>query len=88
MSAQMGRTLQATLYVRAGCHLCEQALADLERLRQRHPHEVRVVDINNDAELEARYGLRIPVLRIGDREVAPPLPEDVLERELRHADAR
>lgn len=53
----------ATLRVfsRQGCHLCEQLLEELLPLiRDRMPLEV--VDIAEDAELETRYGTRIPVL--------------------------
>jgi hypothetical protein len=78
-------TIRATLYTRPGCHLCEQALADLERLRRRYPHELRLVDITADAELMRAYGERIPVLSIAGRECAAPLPVSVLERELRQA---
>ena len=78
-------TIRATLYTRPGCHLCEQALADLERLRRRYPHELRLVDITSDADLMRAYGERIPVLSIDGRECAAPLPLPVLERELRQA---
>jgi hypothetical protein len=47
------------LYTRAGCHLCEQAAAMLERTGIKW----RPVDIDADPKLEERYGLRIPVLR-------------------------
>ncbi len=46
------------LYGRAGCHLCEEALDLLRGLGL----EARVVDIDGDAGLGGRYGLRIPVL--------------------------
>jgi hypothetical protein len=78
-------TIRATLYTKPGCHLCEQALADLERLRRRYPHELRLVDITTDPELMRAYGERIPVLSIDGREQAAPLPAAVLERELRRA---
>jgi len=34
-------SLRATLYAKPGCHLCEQALGELERLRRRYPHELQ-----------------------------------------------
>jgi hypothetical protein len=43
-------TLSATLYTRAGCHLCEDAAANLGRLRSRHPQALRRVAIACDAE--------------------------------------
>jgi len=48
---------------RDGCGLCHemlQALAELER-SQAIP-EVRVVDVDSDAELARQYGLKVPVL--------------------------
>jgi glutaredoxin len=81
-------SIQATLYTKAGCHLCERAVADLERLRQRYPHELRLVDITTAAELMRKYAERIPVLSIDGHERAAPLSLAVLERELRQAGAR
>lgn len=47
------------LFTRDGCHLCERAAEALNELGL----EWRAVDIESDAELEARYGLTIPVVR-------------------------
>lgn len=48
------------LYQRDDCHLCDQALALLAQARFAEP---RSVFIDDDPELEARYGQRVPVLR-------------------------
>ena len=80
-------TVQATLYTKEGCHLCEQALADLQQLRQRLPHELQLVDITTDAQVMRVYGERIPVLSVGGREYAAPLGKALLERVLREAAA-
>ena len=48
-------------------------------------HQLQLVDITGQAELMQRYGERIPVLVIGDREYAAPLPVAALERALRDA---
>jgi len=48
---------------REGCGLCEDMLlelADLERTQAVPP--VTVVDVDSDAELVRRYGLKVPVL--------------------------
>jgi hypothetical protein len=79
--------LQATLYMKADCHLCEATLADLHRLRARHPHTLELVDITADDELMRRYGERIPVLKIGAREYAAPLARADLECALQQAAA-
>jgi hypothetical protein len=81
-------TPRLLLYTRAGCHLCEQAVADLERLRRRHPHTLEQVDIDSDPQLSLRYGERIPVLVVDENEYAAPLPSSLLERALADADAR
>jgi Glutaredoxin-like domain (DUF836) len=78
-------SIEATLYTKPGCHLCEVAVADLERLRPRYPHQLRLVDISTDAELMRRYGECIPVLSIAGHERAAPLSLAVLEQELRQA---
>ena len=80
--------LHARLYTRPGCHLCEDALGELRRLHARQPHELELVDISADDELQQRYGERIPVLEIDGREYAAPLPRAVLERALREASMR
>jgi hypothetical protein len=80
-------TLHATLYSKPGCHLCEDTLADLNRLRRRHPHHLQVVDVTRDSELLLNYGQRIPVLAIGGHEYDAPLLPAILEHALRQASA-
>jgi hypothetical protein len=75
------------LYAKAGCHLCEQAEAQLARLRRRLPHALQRVDITDDAELLGRYGLRIPVLVLDGREYDAPLDWVEIERGLVQAAA-
>ena len=58
-----------TVFVRTGCHLCEDMLRDLEPWRRELGFEVRVVDIAGDAALEASYGTRVPVLAGVDQEL-------------------
>jgi glutaredoxin len=48
------------LYQRDDCKLCDEAVALLARVRA---PEFESVWIDDDAELEARYGERVPVLR-------------------------
>jgi len=51
------------LYQRDDCHLCDLAL---EALAQAGAPDFRSVFIDGDAALEARYGVRVPVLRRDD----------------------
>lgn len=53
------------LYVREACHLCEQFLVELSVDLGPAFEQLRVVDVDHDADLAIRYGLRVPVLEIG-----------------------
>lgn len=59
-----------TLYSRPGCHLCDEMKETIERVGQTIPLNVEVVDVSTDPELEARYGLEIPVLLVDGRKTA------------------
>ena len=52
-----------TLFQRDDCHLCDQALAVLAEAR--FP-DFTSAWIDDDDALEARYGVRVPVLRRDD----------------------
>jgi hypothetical protein len=68
-----------TLYQRDQCHLCDLALEALARARS---PEFESVFIDGDAALEARYGLRVPVLRDARRglELDWPFEPDALRQ--------
>jgi len=59
---------QLTIYSRPGCHLCDEMKALVTRVAPAVP--VDVVDISTAPELEARYGLEIPVLLLDGRKIA------------------
>ncbi len=57
--------LVVTLYTRAGCHLCELAEKPLARaVAATWGGVLRVVAIDGVPELEAHYGVRIPVVTV------------------------
>ncbi len=57
--------LTITLYTRIGCHLCDDAKKPVARaVAATSGATLRVVDITGHADLEARYGQRIPVVAI------------------------
>jgi len=64
-----------TLYQRDDCHLCDQAL---QALADAQAPEFDSVWIDGDDELEARYGLRVPVLRDGARDRELDWPFDAV----------
>jgi len=54
------RPMELILYQRDDCALCDEALAVLAAARVAEPASVFIDD---DDDLEARYGTRVPVLR-------------------------
>jgi glutaredoxin len=63
--------IQAILYSRPGCHLCEQALDELVALHgEGYRFELREVDIDSDEELLRTMLERIPVLELNGEVVA------------------
>jgi glutaredoxin len=60
--------VRITLYTRAGCHLCEDARAVLDRVREQTGEGYDEVDIATDPELTAEYGDRIPVVLLDGKE--------------------
>ncbi len=52
-----------TVIHRRDCELCDDMLADLERLRATLDlPPIEVVDVDSNSELHRRYGLSVPVL--------------------------
>lgn len=49
--------LEATLYTRPGCSLCEKMKQELLR----RGYQLHEINIDNDPELKKRYGVDIPV---------------------------
>jgi len=57
-----------TLLTRAGCHLCDAARADIERICGELGVAWSELDVDSDRELRAEYGDRVPVFLVDDRE--------------------
>lgn len=64
MSGPPGGPPGAVLYTRAGCPLCFVMHRAARRCARRHGVALRVVDIDADARLLARYGDDVPVLEL------------------------
>ena len=62
-------SLAVTLYERVGCTLCEETHRALRRIGLDRPLAIDRVDIASDPELELRYLVRIPVIRVGDQDL-------------------
>ena len=55
---------EVVLYGKAGCHLCEEARAEIDAVRARRAFALTEVDVSLDPVLHARYGERIPVVSV------------------------
>jgi thiol-disulfide isomerase/thioredoxin len=64
--------LRLTIYSRPGCHLCDEMKAVVQRVARSAATPITIVeiDISTDPDLEARYGLEIPVLLVDGRKAA------------------
>ena len=58
-----------TLYTRPGCHLCDDARAAIERVRERTPFSLVEIDIESDDALHRAYLERIPVVELDGEEL-------------------
>lgn len=73
-------------YARDGCHLCDEARADLQaaledRVRRGDPiARVRTIDVDADEELKQRYGGLVPVMAIGGSELTLVMGRRTIER--------
>jgi uncharacterized membrane protein len=67
-----------TLYTRQGCHLCEQAKADLDSLQDKYPHRLVEIDIESDPALLKRYLVEIPVVEVGPYALKSPFDKQKL----------
>jgi len=62
-----------TLVSRTDCELCDRFLEEIEALRARAPiPPVEVVDVDSDALLQRRWGLKVPVLLLDGALVCGP----------------
>lgn len=61
-----------TFYTREGCHLCHEALAVVERVRQEEAFALLVLDLDRDASEDKRkaYDWEVPVVEIDGKKIA------------------
>jgi glutaredoxin len=71
---------QLTVYIRNGCHLCEDMTQALERLRHELGFGYTTIDIDHEPSLTERYGTRVPVLAAGNTEICYYFLEEELLR--------
>jgi glutaredoxin len=78
-----------TVYSRHGCHLCEDAVATLESMREELAFTIEVIYIDGNPELEKLYGNEVPVIHINGEhhdfyKVDPERFRSSLEKHRRH----
>jgi glutaredoxin len=56
-----------TIYSRSGCHLCEVALTEIEKFKNKFEFEIERVLIDGNSDLERKYGEEVPVILINGK---------------------
>ena len=59
-----------TIYSRPGCHLCDEAKAQIAPLLAEFGARLTEINIDEDAVLRANYDYDVPVIFLGARKVA------------------
>ncbi len=63
-------TVEVTLYRRHLCGLCDDALFELQALSREMQFTIVERDIDADVDLRARYDEIVPVIAVGDTDIA------------------
>lgn len=72
-----------TLYTSNSCGLCDGARDELEALAPKLRFRLEVVSIESDPRLQSSYSTAVPVVAIGDDEIArAPIRRGTLEPRL------
>jgi hypothetical protein len=56
------RTERVVVLTRQGCHLCDEAIAQVAAVCAETGERYAVVDVDGDAELQRRYTDQVPVI--------------------------
>jgi uncharacterized membrane protein len=80
--------ITVTLYSRKDCHLCDQAIEDLNALQEQVPHKLVIVDIDGNRDLNLAYGMEIPVLEAGPYQLKAPFTREEMAMTLHAATDR
>ncbi len=66
---QLAAPRDVTIYSRPGCHLCEEAKAQIAPLLKECGARLTEINIDEDPELRACYDYDVPVIFVGARKV-------------------
>jgi len=61
--------MKIRIYSKPDCHLCDEAKESIQRVTQRLPIEVQIINIEEDPELLNQYRYDIPVIFLDDRKI-------------------
>ncbi len=61
--------IEVTILTRPDCHLCDVVMRIAQEVRSEAPFTLTRKNIDEDADLAARYGDRVPVVLINQAEV-------------------
>ena len=61
--------IQFDVYIRQGCHLCEDLLVQLQQLQSQYRFEFQTIDVDSSPEYREQYGTLVPVVVLGEREI-------------------
>jgi glutaredoxin len=64
MSDKRRERVRVVIYTRPGCHLCDEAKAEIARANCSDLFTLEEIDIDADPDLIRRYGYDIPVVTI------------------------
>jgi glutaredoxin len=67
---QLAGPRDVTIYSRPGCHLCEEAKAQIAPLLKEFGARLTEINIDEDSQLRARYDCDVPVIFLGARMAA------------------
>ena len=67
---QLAAPRDVTIYSRPGCHLCEEAKAQISPLLREFGARLTEINIDEDPELHSRYDYDVPVIFLGARKAA------------------
>ena len=86
---QLAAPRDVTIYSRPGCHLCEEAKAQIAPMLKEFGARLTEINIDEDPELRARYDYDVPVIFLGARKAAKHRVDLAqFRRQLRDAGAR
>ncbi|MFW2374166.1 MAG: glutaredoxin family protein [Gammaproteobacteria bacterium] len=58
-----------TVYVRHGCHLCEDLLQQMSSLQRANSFAYTPVDVDTDLTLRESYGHLVPIVTLGEKQI-------------------